>query len=105
MIGLSVVLDFGFAHFLSLCWRLGGVNAEPIMDFPIKAKSLSDFWGRRWNRAFRDVAFARVFRPLVARLGVAWATMAVFIISGLVHDLVISVPVRGGWGGPTLFFL
>jgi Membrane bound O-acyl transferase family len=105
MIGLSLVLHFGFLHVLSLCWRLGGIKAEPLMDFPIKASSLSDFWGRRWNRAFRDVAFAHIFRPLVGRVGVGWATMAVFIASGLVHELVISVPVRGGWGGPTLYFV
>jgi Membrane bound O-acyl transferase family len=105
MIGLTLVLHFGFLHVMSLGWRFRGVDAEPLMDFPIKASSLSDFWGRRWNRAFRDVAYAQIFRPLVGRVGVAWATIAVFIVSGLIHDLVISVPVRGGWGGPTLYFV
>ena len=105
MIGLVLLLHFGFFHVLSLGWRFRGVEAEPLMDFPIKASSLSDFWGRRWNRAFRDVAFAHIFRPLVGRVGVARAMMAVFIVSGLIHDLVISVPVRGGWGGPTLYFV
>ena len=105
MVGLSLVLHFGIAHFTSLCWRLGGVNAQPIMNFPILASSLSDFWGRRWNMAFRDVAFSYVLRPLVRKAGVVRATMVIFVVSGLIHDMVISGPARGGWGGPSLYFV
>ena len=67
--------------------------------------NLSDFWGNRWNRAFRDLTHRFLFRPLVPRLGGAGSVLVGFLFSGLVHDLVISLPARGGYGGPTLFFL
>lgn len=81
------------------------MHAPPIMDWPILASSIAEFWGRRWNLAFRDVTRRYIFRPLVGPVGAAAATMAVFIVSGLVHDLVISVPARGGYGLPTVYFI
>jgi hypothetical protein len=104
MIGIVLVLHFGIFHLLSLAWRRAGIAAPPLMNRPLAAQSLSDFWSRRWNVAFRDVGHRFVFRPLVPRLGIALATLAVFLFSGVVHDLVISLPVGAGYGGPTLYF-
>lgn len=105
MVGLVLVLHFGLFHLVSLGWRSVGIDAVPIMNFPLRSSSLSDFWGKRWNLAFRDLSHRHIFRPLVGRCGAAGATMAVFLVSGLVHELVISLPVRGGWGGPTAYFV
>ena len=105
MIGFAFVLHFGLIHLVSLAWRWSGVKADRIMNFPLLASSLSDFWGKRWNTAFRDLSFAYVFRPLVGRMGVAWTTLLVFLTSGLIHDFVISLPVRAGFGRPTLYFM
>jgi hypothetical protein len=105
LIGSALVLHFGLFHLLSLAWREAGVRAMPIMQKPLFATSLADFWGRRWNMAFRDAAHTFVFRPLAGRIGVRWAMMAVFFVSGLVHDVVISAAARAGLGLPTLYFL
>lgn len=104
MTGLIMLLHFGSFHLLSCAWRQAGVEARPLMSWPMASHSLSDFWGRRWNTAFRDVTHRFLFRPLTARFGPRFALCSGFVFSGLLHDLVISVPARGGFGGPTLFF-
>jgi alginate O-acetyltransferase complex protein AlgI len=105
MLGLIFVFHFGLFHLLALGWRAAGFNATPLMNCPIRAKSLAEFWNRRWNTAFHALANAFVFRPLCRRFNPATAILITFILSGLVHEMVISVPARGGYGGPTTYFL
>lgn len=105
MAGITLALHFGTFHLLSTAWRQAGVDARPLMDAPLLATSLNDFWGKRWNLAFRDLAHSYVFRTCVGRWGISTATMAVFVVSGVIHDLVISLPARAGYGLPTLYFV
>ncbi len=105
MTGLAFVLHFGLFHVLSCMWRTAGCDARPIMNWPILAKNVSDFWGHRWNLAFRDLAHRTIFAPASRVFGPAGALLLGFFFSGLVHDLVISVPAGGGYGSPTIYFL
>ena len=82
-----------------------GIDAAPIMSKPILSKTLSEFWGKRWNLGFRQLAHDFIFRPLHRRTGVVAAGLLVFAVSGLIHDLVISLPARGGYGLPTAYFI
>jgi Membrane bound O-acyl transferase family len=104
MVGIVLMLHFGLFHLLSCAWRHIGVDARPLMDWPLKSTSLSEFWGRRWNTAFRDLTHRFLFRPLTRFVGPRGAIFGGFVFSGIVHDVVISMPSRGGYGGPTLFF-
>jgi hypothetical protein len=105
MLGFVLLLHFGIFQIAALFWQIRGVAAAPIMERPYRAESLSEFWGRRWNRAFRQLGHDLIFCPMRRFVSPAGAAFLVFLISGLVHDLVISVPARGGYGLPTLYFM
>ena len=105
MVGVVMILHFGIFHLLSCAWRTLGVNARPLMNWPLTSRSISEFWGVRWNTAFRDLTHRFLFRSLIPQFGTRGAVLVGFLASGLIHDIVISIPAGGGYGGPTLFFL
>jgi D-alanyl-lipoteichoic acid acyltransferase DltB (MBOAT superfamily) len=105
MLGLILLLHFGGFQLLSLFWRTVGVDAAPIMSAPLRSTSLSEFWGRRWNLGFSQLAHTLIFRPLHRVWGANATGFFVFVVSGLIHDAVISIPARGGYGLPTMYFL
>jgi Membrane bound O-acyl transferase family len=94
------------APFVALPW--GRLLPLPHGPAPPLAKSLSEFWGRRWNvwtsEWFRQV----IFRPLQTRP--VLALFVVFLTSGVLHEWVINVPLyivtgRNCFGSMILYFL
>ena len=75
------------------------------MDAPARSTSISEFWGRRWNIAFRDFAHLNVFRPVAKHWNAKAAIWVGFVFSGFVHELAISVPAGAGFGLPMSYFL
>lgn len=100
LIGLCFLLFFGLFHLSALAWRM-----DPIFRSPFLARSVGELWCSRWNMAFHQLAFALVYRPLKRAGGARLAVVAVFALSGALHDAVLSVPAGGGYGLPTLYFL
>jgi hypothetical protein len=105
MLGAILLLHFGSFHILALFWRARGIYASTIMANPLHAPSLSEFWGKRWNLGFRDLAHDCIFRPANKCVSAGVASLLVFGVSGVIHDLVISFPAHGGYGLPTSYFL
>jgi hypothetical protein len=102
---LSLMLHFGCFDLLAACHRLLGVAVEPLFRAPLRARSLSEFWSRRWNVGFSEMIAAVVHRPLRRNVGENVALAGSFLASGLLHELAISVPVNAGYGLPTAYFL
>ena len=90
--------------FWALVFRAMGFAVEKLWDCPIAARSLGDFWGRRWNRIVSGMLREVVFFPIARRAGARVALLAVFLYSGFYHEIV-SFAARSGHGGPTLYFL
>jgi alginate O-acetyltransferase complex protein AlgI len=104
MVGIIMMLHFGTFHLLALALQAANLNARFNMQAPLLARSLADFWGRRWNTAFNVLADRYGFRPLTPRIGPRAALVVVFLASGLLHEAVITLPARGGYGMPTAYF-
>jgi alginate O-acetyltransferase complex protein AlgI len=105
LVGSSLLLHFGVCHLLAGAWRLAGVPCEPLFRDPLRSESLSEFWGRRWNLAFSELTASVVYRPVASRFGKGAALGVSFLWSGLLHEMALSVPVRAGFGLPTLYFV
>lgn len=102
--GIGLLVHFGLCDVLCGAWRMSGVPVERLFVNPAASKTLGEFWGRRWNLAFHAVAKRWIFRPSARRWGTSTALALTFLWSGLLHDVLLSVPAGGGYGLPTLYF-
>ena len=79
-----------------------GVEAGPFHDAPILARTVGEFWARRWNRAVHRWLSEWVFRPAARRVGVAGGVLAAFGASALLHAIPIWIALdleHGLWMG------
>ena len=74
---------------LAVAGRALGMEMEPQFDRPYLSASLGDFWGRRWNLVASAALRAAVYDPVRARLGAAAGVLATFLVSGLMHEVVV----------------
>lgn len=104
LLGISLILHFGILNLSTAGWRGLGVNVSELFRSPFKSKSLKEFWGKRWNIAFSEMTALIAYRPLKTKIGVEKALIASFLLSGLLHEIAISLPVRTGYGLPMIYF-
>lgn len=103
LFGLAYFVFFGVFHVLALGFQSVGIDAQPLFRRPRRSSNLAELWARRWNRGVHDLIRETVYAPL-ARRSTAFALIGTFFVSGLLHELVLSVPATGGFGLPTTYF-
>ncbi len=104
--GVGEVCEQKAVTFLAIPW--GRLLPLPHGSAPPLAKSVAEFWGRRWNVWMSDWFRQIIFPPL--RTCPVLALFLVFLASGVLHESVINVPLyivtgRKCFGFMILYFL
>jgi hypothetical protein len=113
LIPLSLMLHFGLLRLGRGLLGAIGYDVEQLFVLPMAAHSLAAFWGRRWNVAFSDMVRALALRPArsaLASIGLDRFAGPVgvglgFLLSALLHEAAITLPVGAGFGGPMVYFM
>lgn len=103
--GFLCVLHLGGFQLVTFAFRRLGYAVQAPFRAPWRARSLQEFWAKRWNTGFSYLTSLAIYRPIANRFGRSTATWAGFLFSGLIHEVACSLPVRGGYGLPTAYFL
>ncbi len=101
---MSLGFHFGALRVLKGALRAAGFPVRTLFPNLLEARGLGDFWSRRWNVGYSQMMQRLVGRPLEARFGASAGLIAIFLVSGLLHELAITLSVRSGYGLPTLYF-
>jgi len=103
--GALMVAHFGCSGIIAAVLIRMGYGVVPQFRAPWLAQSLAEFWTRRWNVGFSVMTSLVVYRPLAPRCGRAVAIMLGFLFSGVLHELICSLPVGAGYGLPSIYFV
>ncbi|CAN0917250.1 Acyl-CoA--sterol O-acyltransferase 1 [Linum grandiflorum] len=71
-----------------------GLEMEPHFDEPYLSTSLQEFWGRRWNLIVNRILRPTVYDPIRARWAPLPAVFATFVVSALMHELILYYMTR-----------
>ena len=85
----GIVLFYAIAAFVTDLVHFGflasGTAMRPIHTRPVAARSLRDFWGKRWNRAMSAWLRRLIFSPLAHRQHPNLGLVCAFMVSAGLH--------------------
>ena len=101
---MSIGFHFGALRVLKGALRFAGFPVRTLFPNVLEARGIGDFWSKRWNVGYSQMMQRLVGRPVQKLFGESAGVMAVFVGSGVLHELAIVLPVRPGLGMPTAYF-
>ena len=85
----GIILLYALGEFLNdlihFCFLASGAAMRPIQETPIAARSLRNFWGKRWNRPVSAWLHRFVFLPLARQHRPDLGLFCAYLVSGAVH--------------------
>ena len=76
-----------------------GVDPRPLHDDPIRSRTLTEFWSRRWNRAVHRFLKQTFFAPVARRGYITLGLVLAFAVSGFIHFAFMVPAVGLFWAG------
>ena len=70
---------------IHFCFLASGNGMRPLHVTPVAARSLRDFWGKRWNRPVSAWLYRFIFLPLAHRRHPNLGLICVFLVSAAMH--------------------
>jgi hypothetical protein len=85
-------------------WQLLGIRSHPLMNNILLSRTPAEFW-RRWSWPIHLWLYRYVYIPCGGNSNPVRATLAVFLISGLQHELLVALAIGRVTGHQTAFFM
>ncbi|MFL5350773.1 MAG: MBOAT family O-acyltransferase [Hyalangium sp.] len=82
-----------------LLYGLLGVDPRPLHDDPIRSRTITEFWSRRWNRAVHRFLKQTVFAPVARRGRTGLGLVLTFLMSAFIHFAFMLPAVGLFWAG------
>ncbi len=100
--GAGVALLYSVAAIISdvfsLLFLAAGYSLPPTHRTPIAARSVGEFWNRRWNILVSAWMHTYIFLPMARRHHAGLGILCAFLVSGLMHGWLILWAL-GAWPG------
>jgi hypothetical protein len=84
--------------------RLAGFDTRPLVDCAVLSRTPAEFW-RRWNTRVQPWLYLNVFVPCGGRRHMVRGVWAVFLASGVLHEISFAIATSQVTGYQLAFFL